>query len=324
MKIAKYMDNNCVYLHVDNLGLTKVDENKHIKLKSGFAGERYIYIPLPMLDLMQDQPLSRGLRLHALGYFAHARYHYVNRRGGSKEYIFIYCREGVGKVQVNTKNVTLSANQVLVIPPDVPHRYEADHTNPWSIYWAHFSGVNAGELSLRLYNPLAVTVSDQSRIEDRLLLFEQIFTTLKNGYTIDNLNFANICFTHFLASFSHVEQFNSARRQSEYSNNIITKVVHFMNENIDNHLTINDMADYCAYSPSYFYRRFKAEMGMPPLTYFTRMKMNKASILLITTTMQVSQVASKIGFTDSFHFSRVFSKVIGMSPQKFRKQGFRL
>jgi AraC-like DNA-binding protein len=108
------------------------------------------------------------------------------------------------------------------------------------------------------------------------------------------------------------------------TNNIISKVVHFMNENIENHLSIDDLATFCAYSPSYFYRRFVAEMGLPPLTYFMRMKMNKASILLITTNMQVNQVASKIGFTDSFHFSRVFSKHIGMSPQKFRKQGFRL
>jgi AraC family transcriptional regulator, arabinose operon regulatory protein len=60
------------------------------------------------------------------------------------------------------------------------------------------------------------------------------------------------------------------------------------------------------------------------MTYFMRMKMNKASILLITTDMQVNQIASKVGFTDNFHFSRVFSKIIGMSPQKFRKQGFKL
>lgn len=299
-------------------------ENKQIKLKSGFTGERYIHIPLPMLDLMQDQPLSRGLYLHSLGYFAHARYHYVNRPGGSKEYIFIYCREGTGRVQLSNKSYTLTSNQVMVIPPNVPHRYEADHTNPWSIYWAHFGGEHAGELSLRLFTPLQINVSEQSRIEDRLLLFEEIFNTIKNGYSIDNLNFANISFTHFLASFSHVEQFNSARRQSEYSNNIISKVVHFMNENIENQLSIDDLAAFCVYSPSYFYRRFVAEMGLPPLTYFMRMKMNKASILLITTNMQVNQVASKIGFTDSFHFSRVFSKHIGMSPQKFRKQGFRL
>jgi AraC family transcriptional regulator of arabinose operon len=299
-------------------------ENKEIRINTGFQGERYVHIPLPMLDLIQDQTLSRGLYLHSMGYFAHARYHYVNVPKGSKEYIFIFCREGMGKIEINKKEYHLTGNEVIVIPPNVPYRYEADHTNPWSIYWAHFGGANAGELSTGLFTPQQISISDYSRIDDRLMLFEEIFNTIKNGYSIKNLNFANICFTHFLASFSHGEEFNSARRQSEYSNNIIPRVVHFMNENIENQLTIDELSTYCAYSPSYFYRRFVSEMGLPPMTYFMRMKMNKASILLITTSMQVNQIASKIGFTDSFHFSRVFRRHIGMSPQQFRKQGFRL
>ena len=313
-----------IFVFVNLLLCKKVSANKEIRLNTGFRGERYVHIPLPMLDLMQDQTLSRGLYLHSLGYFAHARYHYVNRPGGSKEYIFIFCREGAGKIEINKKDYSLTDSQVMVIPPNLPYRYEADHTNPWSIYWAHFGGANAGELSMRLFQPMQISISEHSRIDDRLTLFEEIFNTIKNGFSIDNLNFANICFAHFLASFSHGEQFNEARRQNEYSNNIIHRVVHFMNENIENQLTIDELASYCAYSPSYFYRRFVAEMSLPPLTYFMRMKMNKASILLITTSMQVNQVASKIGFADRFHFSRVFRRHIGMSPQQFRKQGFRL
>jgi len=298
--------------------------NKEIRLTSGFTGERYIHIPLPMLDLMRDQPLSQGLYLHSLGFFAHARYHYLNRPKGSNEFILIYCKEGVGNLTINNVHYKMTANQVVVIPPYVPHRYEADHTNPWSIYWAHFLGSKAEEMSVKLYQPAEISISEASRIEDRLNLFEEIFNTIKSGYSIDNLNFANISFSYFLATFSHVEQFNQAKKGREFANNIINRVLHYMNENIENSLSIEQLASFSGYSSSYFYRRFIAEMDTAPMTYFMRMKMNKASILLITTDMQVNQIASKVGFTDSFHFSRVFSKIIGMSPQKFRKQGFKL
>ena len=298
--------------------------NKEIRLGSGFTGERYIHIPLPMLDLMRDQPLSQGLYLHSLGFFAHARYHYVNRPKGSNEYILIYCKEGVGYLTINNIKHKMTANQIVVIPPFIPHRYEADHTNPWSIYWAHFLGSKAEEMSVKLYKPTEISISDASRIEDRLNIFEEIFNTIKNGYSIDNLNFANISFTYFLATFLHIEQFNVAKKGSEFANNIISKVLHFMNENIENSLTIDQLSKFSGYSPSYFYRKFISEMDIAPMSYFMRMKMNKASILLITTTMRVTQIASKVGFTDSFHFSRVFSKTIGMSPQQFRKQGFKL
>ena len=299
-------------------------QNKEIRLSSGFVGERYIHIPLPMLDLMRDQTLSQGLYLHSLGFFAHARYHYINRPKGCSEYILLYCKEGVGNLIINNINYKMTANQVVVIPPFAPHRYEADHTNPWSIYWAHFMGTNAEEMSARLYNPTEISVLEISRIEERLNLFEEIFNTIKNNNNIDSLNFANISFAYFLATFSHVEQFNQAKKSSEFANNIINKVLHYMHENIENSLSIEQLASFCGYSPSYFYRRFIATMDTAPISYFMRMKMNKASILLITTDMKVNQVASKVGFTDSFHFSRVFSKIIGMSPQKFRKQGFKL
>lgn len=318
------MDINCLFCILLKLRIYFMPNNKEIRLTSGFSGERYIHIPLPMLDLMCDQPLSKGLYLHSLGFFAHARYHYLNRPKGCNEYILIYCKEGIGNLTINNVNYRISANQAVVIPPHVQHRYEADHTTPWSIYWAHFMGTKAEEMSVRLYYPVEISISETSRIEDRLNLFEEIFNTIKTSYSIDNLNFANISFSYFLATFLHVEQFNQAKKGSEFSNNIISKVLHFMNENIENSLTIEQLASYSGYSPSYFYRRFISEMETPPMSYFMRMKINKASILLITTDMQVNQIASKVGFTDSFHFSRVFSKIIGMSPQSFRKQGFKL
>jgi AraC family transcriptional regulator, arabinose operon regulatory protein len=297
---------------------------EHIKLNTGFSGERYIHIPLPLLDLMKDDPLSADLHIHSLGFFAHARYHYVIRNKGCQEYILIYCREGKGKITLNGREIKIEPNQLIVLPPNIPHRYEADHTNPWSIYWVHFMGAKAEIFSRKLYEPVFAAQTENSRIEVRLELFEEIFNTLRRGFNIDNLNFANIVFAHFLATFTHAEQFQQQKRSSEYSNNVISRVVHYMNENIENNLTIHDFASYCGYSPSYFYRKFMREMEIAPMNYFTNMKINKASILLVTTNMQVSQIAAKVGYKDSFHFSRVFSKTLGISPNQFRKEKFRL
>lgn len=298
--------------------------NKSVKLSSGFSGERYIHIPLPLLDLMRDNPLSKDLYIHSLGFFAHARFHYVNRTKGCKEYILIYCREGKGKGTVNGKDFVLEANQLIVLPPEIPHRYEADHNNPWSIYWVHFVGENAEIFSRKLYEPLSDPTTDTSRIESRLRLFEEIFNTIRNGFTIENLNFANIAFTYFMATFTHLEQFLQARRSNEYGNNVISRVVHYMNENLENNMSIDDFASYCGYSPSFFYRKFVQEMECSPMNYFTKMKINKASILLITTDMRISQIAAKVGYADSFHFSRVFSRTLGISPNQFRKENFKL
>ena len=67
-----------------------------IQLALGFPGERFIYLPLSLIDVMIDSPLTGDLILYSLGHFSHARYHYINRINGCKQYIFIYCKEGKG------------------------------------------------------------------------------------------------------------------------------------------------------------------------------------------------------------------------------------
>ena len=72
-----------------------------IQLALGFPGERFIYLPLSLIDVMIDSPLTGDLILYSLGHFSHARYHYINRINGCKQYIFIYCKEGKGWIEVN-------------------------------------------------------------------------------------------------------------------------------------------------------------------------------------------------------------------------------
>lgn len=101
-----------------------------IQLALGFPGERFIYLPLSLIDVMIDSPLTGDLILYSLGHFSHARYHYINRINGCKQYIFIYCKEGKGWIEVNKQKYTLTANDFIVLPPDIPHSYGASQESP--------------------------------------------------------------------------------------------------------------------------------------------------------------------------------------------------
>lgn len=65
---------------------------------------------------------------------------------------------------------------------------------------------------------------------------------------------------------------------------------------------------------------FKKRTGYSPLTYFNLMKIRKACELLDTTSMKLNQISFKIGFDDQFYFSRLFTKIMGMSPKAYRAQ----
>jgi len=293
-----------------------------IKRALGFPGERFIYLPLELLDRIKDSPLTGDLYVYSLGFFSRALHHYINRPTGCEQYILIYCTEGEGWIILNGKKYTLTANQFIILPPCIQHSYGASDISPWSIYWIHFLGDKAPLYSKKFYVPTSITPSDTSRIEERIKLFDEIYMILKNGFSQENLNYANVCFAHFLATFLYLEQYRNGRSPSEYAESIINRATYYMNENLNKKLTVDDLAAYVGYSPSYFYRKFVKETGYAPMDYFMRMKINSACLYLIKTDLRINQIAYMLGFTDAYYFTRVFTKIIGISPSDFRKENF--
>lgn len=294
------------------------------KVELGFSGERFIYLPIPMINLMEDSPLTGDLYIYSMGYFSRASHHYINRPAGCNEFLFIYCKDGCGWIELYGKKEKLEANQFIILPKNISHAYGADMQSPWTIYWIHFRGNKAPLFSNRFDKPTTVSPSAQSRIEERLDLFEEIFQTLNESTSLDHMHYANLCFTHFLGSFLFIDVYRNKFRQKEYSENVINRVVHYMNDNIECNLKLNDFANFCGYSESYFYRKFVKETSHSPMDYFIRLKINKACKLLIQTDMKVNQIAHKLGFRESQYFSRTFSHIMGISALEFRKQNFRL
>lgn len=292
------------------------------ELALGFPGERFIYLPLELLNRMKDNPLTGDLYLHSLGFFAHARHHAVSHPKGCEQHIFLYCTEGEGWIILNGKSYTLSAHQFIILPPSVAHSYGASPTQPWSLYWACYQGKKAALYAEKFYRPTPVPPSDTSRITERIRLFDEIYTILQQGFSVDNLNYANICFAHFLATFRFIDSYRQGKKPGEYAAGVIHRLTYYMNENLDKKLTIPQMAAYAGYSPSYFYRKFLQETGYAPMDYFIRLKISSACMYLIKTDLKINQVAQLLGYTDAYYFTRIFTKIVGLSPTDFRKENF--
>ena len=90
------------------------------KVELGFSGERFIYLPIPMINLMEDSPLTGDLYLYSMGYFSRASHHYINRPTGCDEFLFIYCKEGCGWIELYGKRQNLEANQFIILPRNIP------------------------------------------------------------------------------------------------------------------------------------------------------------------------------------------------------------
>ncbi|HET7898208.1 MAG TPA: AraC family transcriptional regulator, partial [Flavisolibacter sp.] len=172
------------------------------------------------------------------------------------------------------------------------------------------SDLNAMQTVKDHFKPMHIKTSDVI-----ISLFEKIYKTLESGYSIDNLVFSNLCFSHFLTLFL----FNAKHFEAHVTRtDIIDEVIRYMQENINKNITLNDLCHQFYYSPSRFSSLFKQRTGYSPIDYFIQLKMQKASQLLDFTDQSIKDIAATFGFDDPYYFSRRFRKTIGMSPKKYR------
>jgi AraC-like DNA-binding protein len=73
-------------------------------------------------------------------------------------------------------------------------------------------------------------------------------------------------------------------------------------------------------SVSHFSVVFRARTGYSPIEYFNHLKVQKACQYLVFTGMSVKETAFTLGIEDQYYFSRMFSRLMGISPAVYRKR----
>jgi AraC-like DNA-binding protein len=132
------------------------------------------------------------------------------------------------------------------------------------------------------------------------------------------LEYVNLCLPHLLASFTHLSQFRLIREPGE--KDPVAQSINFMLENVTLKLKLEEIAAETSLSASHYSRLFLNRTGHSPIDYFIQLKIQRACRLLDNPGWMIADVAREMGFDDQFYFSRVFRKVMGMSPAEYRKR----
>jgi len=289
-----------------------------LRKRDGFAGQISIVLPKKIRNQVKSNPYINRLYLTDIGYYPRARYHYRERKNGADEHILIYVIEGGGIIHLNKSILKITENQFIVLPAKQQHLYKADEQNPWTIYWVHFKGENSVMMNELAEKIIDIPPSTDARIRDRIHLFDEIIENLSLGYSMENLEYSNLCLNHLLASFKYIDQFRKVNFAEE--KDIVKKAILYMKQNIQNHITLNGIASHFRLSVSHFSRLFKQRTRYGPMDYFIQLKMQYACQLLDHSNMQIYEVSWEIGYEDALYFSRIFKKTIGMSPLAYKKK----
>ena len=96
-------------------------------------------------------------------------------------------------------------------------------------------------------------------------------------------------------------------------------VAHYIEENLDNSMSLMELAEIARLSPYHFSRAFKKSFGIPPHRYHMNRRIEWATRLLAEPSLSVTDIALKVGFADTNSFSVAFRNLVGRSPREYRR-----
>lgn len=97
------------------------------------------------------------------------------------------------------------------------------------------------------------------------------------------------------------------------------RVVIFIEQRLPQHISSTEVAAVTRLSPGYFSRAFKGSFGMTPCNYILRKRVERAQAMMLESDASLCQIALDCGFCDQAHFSRLFRRYVGISPNIWRR-----
>jgi transcriptional regulator GlxA family with amidase domain len=100
----------------------------------------------------------------------------------------------------------------------------------------------------------------------------------------------------------------------------IGRSIAYMVEHLNQPLQVATLAAQASVSSSHYFALFKRQMGVAPIDFFIRLRMNHARELLDSTRSSIKEIAAAMGYEDPFYFSRVFKSVHQIAPAEYRRR----
>lgn len=98
----------------------------------------------------------------------------------------------------------------------------------------------------------------------------------------------------------------------------LRRAVGFIQDRLADDLSLDEIAGEAGMSPFHFARAFKAALGLSPLQYVIRTRIERAMVLLRTTRLPVAEIAWRVGYQDVSRFGQHFRRQTGTTPAAFR------
>lgn len=244
-----------------------------------------------------------------------------------------YVTEGQAKLHLPSGAVELKPKHLYIIPAYTIHSYECDGL--FTHYYLHvYEGFKKETDVFDFYTfPTEVDSKEDDNIIFKRLceIYPEVALPGSDPKSYDNTN----KFTDYVRRYNEMDLYEKmyirgcmlilfsrfmhyAQPKVWTNDERLARVLKYIHNNIYDDIDIDNLASVACVTKPYLIRLFSKNLGISPLQYINRKKMERAQLLLITKDMPIKELAYTLGYNDHSYFIRVFKKLIGITPQEYR------
>jgi len=301
------------------ISLEDMDESTTVTdadgVREGFAGQRMLVVPHSIADRALRHPVTGKLLVTDAGYFPHAARHGRSRPRGAPQQILLVCTDGEGWCRSEGAEFAVSRGGAVLLPADRPHAYGASETDPWTLWWFHFTGSDAADLVKSAHAAADGRVTHLRDPAPVASLVSQVIDALDSGLTLSSLIRASGAAWHAIA-----EVIATGRRNPGPTLNPLERAVDHLRATAPHRTSVTSLASMVGLSASQLTSLFRDNLGVSPLQFQVNLRMTRARELLDGSDLPIAAVAREAGFDDPMYFSRQFTSVHGTTPTAYRSR----
>lgn len=267
------------------------------------------------LHYLEESPLRQRLKLRNV---ASAKYggDWLSIPHAHNYTELFYIIGGDGMFQIDDDLFPVSANQLIVVNPNVIHTEVGYDSRPLEYI---VIGVEGLEVRSPEGQDGRFSVFAFSGPDEILMCMQNILRELQNR----ELEYETACQSYMEIlvirlnrkaefSFSPVAEKPAASRQC-------ASIHHYIESHYKEKLTLDLLAEEANVNKYYLAHAFKQEFGISPINYMNICRINEGKRLLTETDLTLIQISGMLGFSSGSYFSQAFRRVEGISPLEYRK-----
>ena len=233
-------------------------------------------------------------------------------------YAIHYCVKGEGIFQILDHAEHIYPGDIFMIPPHTRNKYYPLPDNPWSYCWVGVRGTAVTRL-LEACGLTSETFFLHYQVEEELTrCFERVYLA-----SLAKEEIRTIAALYQL--LDRIKSIHDDRQMAPLTSPELLnqELVQYIQTNYAAELSVTQMAEDHHIDRTYLFKLFKKYQHTSPSQYLLEYRLEKASMLLMKSSLSITEISSAVGFQSAPYFSRQFLRYRGTTPSAFRKRYLR-